>query len=176
MAQRKSIKLYPPERKVLVELYLRRRIPIDQYESRPDDQCSFVDEWAKLTTRRDTFEELLHYMRSQRKRGLWVRFDGNHEPAKPPVELTAEETEILVAVYAANVTAQSAGSDNLGYDLNLLSQLAQEFAARTGRFIHAHDLNAKLTALRKRGLLTKVADLPQATEDMGFEDMDQAAG
>ncbi len=171
---KKSIKILSHERTALVALYLRRRIALDQYENRPEDQQTFRDEWQQLTGREDSFEELLHYMRTQRKRGLWVKLDGKHEPAKPPPHLSAEETEVLVKIYTENVTLLEVGSDVLGYEPELLELLAKEFAAETGRVVPAYELNAKLTALRKRGLLSKVGKRGEDSEDHGFGDIDQA--
>jgi hypothetical protein len=87
---RKSIRLLPEERGLLVQLYLRFRIPVDQYEGRPADSDAFVLEWHQLTGRRDTIGDLIHYMRTQRKQKLWVTLDGNHRPApRPPVTCLA---------------------------------------------------------------------------------------
>ena len=40
--RRKTIKILDHERRLLVEMYLRRRIPIDQFEDRPDDLGALV--------------------------------------------------------------------------------------------------------------------------------------
>lgn len=170
--RRKSIKLYAHERKLLVKLYLRRRIPIDQYEKRPRDCASFESEWQELSKRDDTWGDLFHYMRSQRKRGLWVRLDGAHKSGPPLPEMTADEVEALVAIYEVNVV--DAGSDTLGYDEDIPKLLVREMRALTGRTFSAHQLVAKLTALRKRGLLPKVSEQSQS-DDMGSEDNLEAA-
>ncbi|MFO0806018.1 MAG: hypothetical protein U0791_23175 [Gemmataceae bacterium] len=170
--QRKSIKLFEHDRELLVKLYLRWRIPVDQFESRAEDQRVFLAEWHKLTSRGDTFAELLHYMRTQRKRGLWVTLDGNHKAPLAVPNLTSEETMTLVSIFRDNVSVLESGSDNLAYDDEISALIAKEFAASTGRIVPATDLIAKLTALRKRGLLPKaIKCVPDA--DSGFDDIDQ---
>src|SRR5262245_45976841 len=94
--RRRSITLLAHEKRLLIVLYRRRRIPIDQFESRPDELAALTVEWHEQSGRKDTAGELLHYMRSQRKRGLWVRFDGAHKSVPTLPEMSAEETEILV--------------------------------------------------------------------------------
>ena len=83
----------------------------------------------------------------------------NCEPVAPVIELTSDETEALGDVYSESLTMQTSRSDSLGYNSELLTRLAGESAERTGRIFPAHDLNAKLTAIRKRGLLNKVGNL-----------------
>jgi len=174
--RRMSIKLYVHERQELVELYLQRRIPIDQYESRPRELEALADEWNQRTGRKDAPGDLLHYMRTQRKRSKWVRFDGEHEPAPAVAELSAEETEILVEIFQSNVTVLESGSDVLAYDDEIAQLIAKEFSAETGRVVPAHVLVAKLTALRKRGLLPKVGKRDHNDEERGFTDIDEAIG
>jgi hypothetical protein len=114
--RRKSIRLLEHERQFLIKLYLKWRIPIDQYEARPDDLEGLCEEWRSLCGRRDTNEEMLHYMRSQRKIGQWVIFGGDHKTAPPLPQLTAEETETLIAIYDEIVAGSGDGSDNIAYD------------------------------------------------------------
>ena len=171
--RQKSIKLFEHERPLLIELYLRRRIPVDEYERRPEDKQALVDEWNQLTGRTDSTEGVMHYMRTQRKRGLWVRFDGDHEPSTPVIELSAEDGEVLVSIYTENMALLGRGSDVLEYDSEISDLIAKEFFAITGRIVPPHQLVAKLTALRKRGLLPKVSKQPE--EPMGFADIDEVA-
>lgn len=171
----KSIRLFAHERDLLVKMYLERLIPIEQYESRSADLASLVDEWHSLTDRKDTAGQLLHYMRNERKCGRWVRFDGNHQAVPPAPNFSPEDIEVLVAIYTENVTVLGAGSDNLAYEDDLKSFIAREFADRVGRVVAADDLVAKLTALRKRGLLPRVGDMPkpeQKPNDIGFNDIE----
>jgi hypothetical protein len=171
--RRKSLRLVDHERELLVKLYLRWRIPVDQFEKRPRELAAFTGEWSTLSGRSDLATDVLHYMRTRRKRGLWVRFDGDHEAGPPCLDLSAEETEILVAIYT-EVTALRSGSDEIGYDAEVQSLIAKEFAAETGRVVPVHELVAKLTALRKRGLLPPKD--PHADGGVeGFTDMDKVA-
>ena len=65
--QRRTIKLFPHERPLLVDLYLSRRIPIDQYEVRQQDLIDFTKEWNGVSGRNDAPADVLHYMRTQLK-------------------------------------------------------------------------------------------------------------
>lgn len=165
--RRKSLRLYEHERKALVQFYLDRRIPIDQYEGRPDDLVALTTDFNAATAR----GELLHYMRTERKLGRWPRLGKDHE--KPPkcADLSAEETEILVDIYYQNVAMFDSGSDNVAYSAEIAELIEKEFALATGRFVPAHLLNAKLTALRKRGMLPKAQKPPELGD--GFSDIDE---
>ena len=168
---RKSIKLLAHERRILVDLYLRWRIPVSQFKSRPEAKCKFVDEWNELSGRKDAPGDVMHYMKVQRKRGLWVRLDGNYQAAPPKVELSAEETEVLVDICRENVTALGHGSDTLDFDDEVSERIAKAFAQETGRVVPMHQLVTKITALRKRGLLPKVKDQPPRKDEGGFGDI-----
>ncbi|HWB08376.1 MAG TPA: hypothetical protein VG826_04095 [Pirellulales bacterium] len=175
---RRSLRLFDYEREQLVDLYRRYRIPIDQFESRADELERFTGEWNESSGRKDAPGEVLHYMRTQRKRGLWVRLDGNHQLSPPVVVLSLEEGDILVKIYTENVALLASGSDNIAYSDEVASMIAREFAAATGRIVPAYQLVAKLTAFRKRGLLPKIdrTIVEQGSEDIGFDDIDQASG
>ena len=153
----KSIKLTSTERESLVELYLKTRIPIDQFEKRPADLARFVRTWSKITGRADTDCDLIHYMKTQRKRKLWVTFDGDHMKS-PSIAgtLNAEETQILVAIYEENVASIGLGSDNLSHDSEIAELIEKEFAHRTRRRVPAMLLTAVLTTLRKKKNLPRV--------------------
>jgi len=170
--RRQSIKIADDERRVLVELYVRRRIPIEQYEECATDLGELVEEWNHLSSRNDQPNELLHYMRTQRKRGLWVRLEGKARPVQPRAKFSLEEIELLVEIYRDNFVLLGSGSDAIGYDPEAAALLAKQFAAESGRIVPASDLIAKLTALRKRGMLPKVGDHFATRDEDGFEDID----
>ena len=94
-----------------------------------------------------------------------MRLDGDYETKPPQPFFSADETECLVAIYQVNVADHCAGSDAIAYDDGTANLIAKEFAGMTGRIVPAHHLVAKLTALRKRGLLPKVGAQP-ATNDV----------
>lgn len=178
--RRKSIKLYEHERALLIKLYLRVRIPTDQFDERPDDKASFAAEWRKLSGRNDEAEAIVHYMVTQRKRGLWVRLEDDYEAAPPHVELSAEEKDALVSIYYEHVTVFEKGSDNLAYDPEIGELISKEFQDATGRFVPAHQLVAKLIYYRKIGLLPRVRDvreedLRRDREDLGWRDPGEAS-
>jgi hypothetical protein len=171
--RRMSIKLLAHERLLLIEQFLRWRIPIDQFENRPNELREFTSEWNSSSKRNDAGYELVHYMRTQRKRGLWVKLEDGYAAPPPLPELTAEETEILVGIFNDNVTILESGSDILAYEDDVAQMVAKDFMIHAGRFVPAHQLVAKLTALRKRGLLPKVGERSKP-EGRGFTDIDQA--
>ncbi len=175
MPRRKTIRILDHERRLLVEMYLRRRIPIDQFEDRPDDLDALVAEWNELTGRNDTAGEVHHYMRTQRKNGQWVRLDGDYESKPPQPFFSADETECLVAIYQVNVADHCTGSDAIAYDDGTANLIAKEFAGITGRIVPAHHLVAKLTALRKRGLLPKVGVQPGTSDVVSLPAAEQQA-
>jgi hypothetical protein len=84
--------------------------------------------------------------------------------------MTAEKIEALVMIYEENVAILGQGTDNIAYDSDISELLVKSFFEITGRGLPAHQLMQKLTALRKRGLLTKVSDMPQPEEDSGYDD------
>jgi len=163
------------ERALLVRLYLNRRIPVDQYERLPGDLQALTVQWNQLTGRQVTGPDLFHYMRTQRKRGLWVTFDGAHLVGPEVAHFSADETELLVSLYGMHVAGKLSGSDAMAYDEEVVAILGKEFAATTGRIVLAHEIVAKLTGLRKRGLLPKVGE-QENRDDIGFTDIDEAAG
>lgn len=175
-ARRKSIKLLGHERSALVKLYLRWRIPTDQFERRAEEWDKFTKEWNRVSHRKDSRGEVLHYMRTQRKRGLWVTLDGDHTEVPDLQDFTPEETDLLVKLFEENVTPLDCGSDALAYELDLAEMLSREFADMTGRIVPANQLVAKITAIRKRGLLPKLGsrdkDRPKDDAgDVGFSDI-----
>src|SRR5947209_11345912 len=126
--RRKSIKLFPHERQALIDVYVKWRIAIDAYEGLPDELEAMTEEWHQRCGREDSPHDVLHYMRTERKLGRWIRLGGNYKATPPMPKLTAEETEILVDIYARNVAELDAGSDTLGYDSQVADFIAREFA------------------------------------------------
>lgn len=160
MQQRKQcLKLSSTERSLLIEHYLKSRIPIDQFEKRPQDLKRFVREWSTLSGRSDSPEDLIHFMKSQRKQSKWVTFEGTH--LKSPtlvVTLSDEETAILVDIYEENVASVGLGSDCLSHDSEIAALIEKEFSHRTRRRVAANVLTAILTRLRKKKSLPRVRD------------------
>jgi hypothetical protein len=165
------MRLLPHEKQLLIELYLKWAIPIDQYETRTADLAALTAEWNRLSGRSDSPEEVLAYMRSQRKQAKWVKLGDKAKPAPATVDLTAEETEGLVNIFNENEDMIDKGSDALAYDPEVADLIAKEFAAQTGRIVPANLLVAKLTALRKRGLLPKKECRPP--KGAGWDDIDR---
>lgn len=159
--RRKAIKVLPHERKLLLELYQKYALPIEQLEARPAELAAFIREWRCISGLRHSAGEVLHYMRNERKCGRWIKL-GKDCPAPPPLpDMSAEEIEALVTIFEENVAILGSGSDAIAYDEEIGELLVKSFFEMTGRSLPSHQLVQKLTALRKRGLLTRVSDLPQ---------------
>ena len=156
------------------------RIPIDQFSERRDELKELTDAFNAATGRSDVSDDLVHYMKTQRKRGLWVKLEGARAPSPPHERFSAEQVEVLVDIYKAHVLVFGVASDILTYNEDVREGVAKEFAMRTGRRIPATRLAAKLEDMRKRGLLPKVEDVEQVADQDdggavadGFEDMDE---
>ena len=65
--RRPCIKVTPPEKRTLEELYIRRRVPIDQFKERRDDLAALVEDWCTLTGRVEPVDEVARYMINRRK-------------------------------------------------------------------------------------------------------------
>lgn len=170
--KRTSIRLNPHERKILVELYLNRRIPVDQYEPRRNDLVMLASAFCKHSGRQDSPEDVLHYMRTQRKRGRWVKLDGKHVKRETTLCLSADEKEVLIQIYRDNVSVLGNGSDTLAYEPEVADLIAKEFASETSRIVPAHELVAELTLIRKVGLLPGVEKEVVKDLDVGFDDIE----
>jgi hypothetical protein len=111
-------------------------------------------------------------MRNERKCGRWPVFNGNHQTAPPLPDFSPDEIELLIAIYSENVAAMGEGSDNIAYDGETAQLIAKRFAEATGRIVPPHQLVAKVTAIRKRGLLPPVQKIEaDSEEDAGFTDI-----
>jgi hypothetical protein len=175
-ATRKSIQVFDHERALLVELYMKWRIPVDSFDGFPDEKATFAEEWRTMSSRTDSADDLVHYMMVQRKRGLWVKLGDDYRRLPPLPAFTADETEALVGIYHERVTILENGSDVLSFESETKDLIARDFQEETGRFIEPHLLVMKITALRKRGLLPKVGNRGQDKQNRGFDDIDKAIG
>ena len=112
-----------------------RRIPRGESCIRPG-----VAHWSNCS---DTAQDLVHYMRVQRKTARWVQLGDNHRSLPPLPELTAEQTEVLVGIYYDNVTVLENGSDVLSYDEDISELIAKEFHEETDLYIEPYVLVTK---------------------------------
>jgi len=134
--RRRTILVADHEEKLLKEMYLARKIPIDQYDECPRELHELVDSWNGATGRSDSSEEIMRLMRTRRKTGKWVTFSGDHKPRqKTSMEFTPEQTEALIQIFQTEVAIFGNGSDSLSYDAEVRRLIAKEFAMRTGRRI-----------------------------------------
>jgi len=165
----KTIKLLPHDREILVKLYCKYRLPIEQLEARPAELGAFVREWHRVSKQKHTEGELIHYMRNERKCSRWVKLGRNCQPPPPLPEMSLDEIEALVQIYEENVAILGRGTDAVSYNPEISELLVKSFFEITGRGLPAHQIIQKLTALRKRGLLTRVSDMPQP-DSSGYND------
>jgi hypothetical protein len=162
-----SLRLAPDERDLLKHLYLRYKIPSDQYDRRPGDLRQFVREWNALSGRQDSGADLLHYIKTQRKQKLWVTFEEGDYLRQPFVELpdlSPEEWGVFDRLYKERNVA----SDNYSYSPTMVKQFAARLSGELRRTISPKDLLIMVIDRRKDGLLP----LLEKPVDMGFGDLD----
>jgi hypothetical protein len=171
--RRRSIRLLDHEDRLLRRLYLAARIPIDQYEKRPEDLAEFHRVWRRHSQRNDSPGELIHYMRTKRKNSQWVTFDGKHQKYSLVAwRFTPDEIDTAIAIYEQLLASTGRGSDNFAYDEGLSDKLSAEFAKRAGRVVPGLIISAVIAAVRKRGNLPRVDGKPHDRE-IGFGDIDE---
>lgn len=66
----------------LKQLYIRYDTPVDRFIGEWDDLIRLVDELNAKVRRSFKPDEVLHYMMSQRKRGLWPRIRRDYHGRK----------------------------------------------------------------------------------------------
>ena len=157
------------DKETLKFLYVRQKIPTDQYKRRPEALLKLTDRFNSLTERNDKADDLLHFMISQRKQGKWPKLGTAHKKlARVPLDvMTTEEWKILDEIYLD----MNVGSDNYAYNVELRSELARRFSASAGRFLTARTLCAALERRRKEGSLPRLSDKPEKP----FGDIDAVA-
>lgn len=176
MGKKKSIRLNPADREVLVTLYLDRRLAIDRYEERPKDLRNLTDDFNAFTERSDPTEDILHYMRTQRKIGKWPRLGSTARKISKSLEeiMTLEDSKVLEACYFKIGKTHEKGNDSFAHEPELMRELEKEFLNATGRYVHGSQLLAALTKLRKAGNL-ETLKLEKHDRREVFGDMDEAA-
>lgn len=167
--RRKSMRLTPDLDHFLRTLHRQSGIPDGQFPQRPTFWRSFTNAWNEATGRDDSPEDILHYIMTQRKRGLWFRFEGAHKPLPCPeyTLLTDEQWAVVDAIYIE----MGKGADNFLINRELRTELLRRFVARTGTHIPELLFTAALIARRKGGWLPKVPPTPDG--NVGFGDIDE---
>lgn len=176
MENKKSIRLNPADREVLVTLYLDRRLAIDPYEKRPKELKALTDTFNALTERSDPPEDILHYMRTQRKIGKWPRLGSTARKVSESLEeiMSLDDSKILEACYIKIGKIHKKGNDSFAYEPELMRELEKEFMKVAGHYVHRSKLLAALTKLRKTGNL-ETLKLEKPGHREAFGDMDKAA-
>lgn len=176
VTRRSSIRLSPDENDSLKRLYISLGIPSDQYARRPEDLERFIHRWNAISERCDTAEDVMHYIKTKRKKGLWLALGGKHErcPARGAQPLTADQWAQLEVVYSEICVARGLGSDNLDYDDELAKEFSREFALRTGLIRTGRDLLSLIMERRKRRAWRKL-DPNRPDDGIGFGDIDEIA-
>ena len=174
--KKRTIPLSGDEDQLLRKLYKTWKIPRGQYRKHPDYLEKFTDMWNRLSGRRDSAADVIHYVDTQQKiknrlPEPWPTFDGAYKTLDSPDDaLTPAHTEVLCAIYAEHILPLGVGSDSLTYHEDLLALIAREFTASTGLHIVGIVLASYLEGIRKRGDLPRLRDF-----GAGFEDLDEIA-
>lgn len=157
------------DKEMLQFLYVRQRIPTDQYKRRPEALRKLTDRFNSLTERNDKADDLLHFMITQRKQGKWPKLGTAHKKlARVPLDLlTEEEWKILDEIYLD----MNVGSDNYAYNVEHRREFARRFSASVRRFVPERTLCAALERRRKEGSLPRLTDKPKKP----FGDIDAVA-
>jgi len=172
MAKRKKLPLNTTEDLILRDLYRHFRVPDGQFSKRPEFSAHFLSVWNEATGRDDTIGEVLHYIGTMRKRGLWVTLDGNHlrmPIGESFVGISPEGLAIIDSVYAQ----MGIGSDNFTYSPELVDSVQRRLVSELGLHIPRHLLIARIIDRRKAGLLPKTGPSRSTDEGIGFADIDE---
>jgi hypothetical protein len=176
MDKKRSIRLNPADREVLVTLYLDRRLAIDPYERRPKELKALTDDFNDLTERSDPPEDILHYMRTQRKNRRWPRLGdkARRVSASPEEIMSLEDAEKLEACYVKLGKIYQKGNDSFAHDSELRHKLEKEFLSSASYYLPGSQLLAVLTKMRKAGNL-ETLKIEKTVLREAFGDMEEAA-
>jgi hypothetical protein len=167
-----SLQLNLEQDKALRQLYRFYKVTTDNLPRVPRILGDLAGQFDALTDRNDSPEDLLHYMVTRRKDGLWEKLGRVPQPeeAYSVVKLDAEHWPHLDAIYEE----LQIGSDNFAFDEDLAAKFSREFARRTGRVVPALVLAAAVIARRKNSGL-KTLKPKKDENDLGFRDIDEVA-
>ena len=173
--KKKSIRLNPAEKGILIKLYLDRRLAIEPYQNRPKDLRELTNSFNAMTDRSDPPEDILHYMRTQRKRGKWPKLGSTALQVSTPIEeiLTDEERKMLESIYISLGQTFGKGNDSFAHEPELMRELEKGFLNATGRYVYGSQLLAALTDMRKAGNL-ETLNLKKHGHREAFGDMSEA--
>lgn len=166
---RRTLPLSPADHAALKKLYLAKRLGRDQYAKLPHELADLTDNFNAMTGRKETPEDILHYVRTKAKAGKmgthgddWVRIS-----PLPEDFLSERELKILVSIRRQMKIAE----DNIAHDSGLTRELEKRFAARAGRRVSGLLLATYLMQLRKHGQLETLDQRHEPEEP--FSDMDE---
>ena len=170
-----SLRLQPGEDKLLRTLYKQFGVTSDRFPQHPEALQEFVETWNNLTGRQDSPADLLHYIFTQRKQGLWVKLGrkpkSKYVPSDPiHCRFTEEDWKHLDAIYEE----LQVSSDSFALDDELGQKLTDEFARRTGKIVPTLVLCSVMIMRRKRGALTTLRP-KKDDDDLGFSDIEDVA-
>jgi hypothetical protein len=175
--RKKTIRLSPDEDQLLRTLHRQSGVPDGQFAQRPKFWQQITSVWNGATDRRDTPEDLLHYIMTRRKRGKgrpgrWEPFGDAYKPLScpEPDTLTPEQWEVVDAIYVE----MKVGADNFLIDRELRREMLRRFVERAGTHVPELLFAAALIARRKGGFLPK-AGQGGSNSDMGFNDINKVA-
>lgn len=174
--KKKSIRLNPAEKGILIKLYLDRRIPVDPYQNRSKDLQGLTNSFNLLTERSDPPEDILHYMRTQRKSGKWPKLGSAAIKVSNRIKefMTVEEREMLESIYIDLGKTFGKGNDSFAHEPELMRELENSFRKAAGRSVNGGQLLDVLTTMRKAGNLETLS-LKKHGHREAFGDMNEAA-
>lgn len=173
---KQSLRLQPEEDKLLRTLYKQFGVTSDRFPQYPEALHEFLETWNNLTGRQDSAADVLHYIFTQRKQGLWVKLGRKPKSKYTPTNtiacrFTDDDWKHLDALYEE----LQIPSDNFALDDELGQKLTDQFAQRTGKIVPTLVLCAAMITRRKGGTLTTLR--PKKDDaDLGFGDIDEVAG
>jgi hypothetical protein len=165
MARRTSLKDLldrETEKPVLGELYTHYGVSTDNLRRCPDVLDAISAAFNGLTSRNLTPQMLLRYMINRRKNdgGDWPKLGDQARKLDPATKLFSDaEIEVLRQVYLA----MDIPSDEFLFRPKMAAELADKFAAATGKRAGGSLLIAVVIAKRKRGLWPRIRDAETAS-------------
>ncbi len=175
-ARENPISLNPEEDGILRKLYVRFRIPRDQYKRRPKDLAALIRQWNKLSDRNDVAGQVIRYITNKQKakRRLpvpWPTFDGNHQKAETCSSyLDDKQLAILREIYEVLIVPLGLGVDGVTANGQLCDELSKQFGKRAGIVVPGLTLVSIAEDERKRGRWCKVG-----RRQAGWADLDVVA-
>ena len=150
------MRLNADELDVLEGFYLHFAVPTDQLKRNPVVLGRIVASFNRMTGRDDSTAELLRYMINRRKNKKWPKLGDRAKKFESALGAIREVDG--VGLLCAEYSRSGIPLDEYLFRPSLANDLARSFAQKVSTVFPAQTLVAALMALRKRGLLPRVAE------------------